>query len=139
MEHFGEFLTNHWMLTLSFTMILALLIRSFIGIRGVNNVKPMEAIQLINHNQAVILDVRLENEFKEGHILNSIHIPVGLLHNRIKELDKYKSKPIIINCRSGNRSTTASGILRKQGFEAVHILTGGIMAWKNANLPLHKE
>lgn len=134
----GEFIYNQWMLIAALIIILALLAKSFIGTKGVKDVNPADAIALINRQDAVVLDVRKDDEFSEGHVLNSIHIPVGLLENRIQELEKYKAKPIIVNCRSGNRSNTACNLLRKQGFGSIYKLNGGILAWKNANLPLTK-
>ncbi len=139
MAQIGEFIVSQWMLFAALAIILGLLIKSFLGDAGITNINPSRAIQLINHEDAVVLDVRLDDEFKEGHVLDSVHIPVGLLQNRIQELDQYKAKPIIVNCRSGHRSTSACGVLRKQGFSSVYKLQGGILAWKNANLPLTKS
>jgi rhodanese-related sulfurtransferase len=138
MQNFVDFVINQWILFLVLVVIIALLIKSFVGTRGVTNIQPVQAVQLINHQNAVVLDVRLDDEFKQGHVINSIHIPVGVLQNRIKELEKYKSHPIIVNCRSGSRSAAACAVLRKQGFEAVYKLEGGILSWQNANLPLSK-
>lgn len=139
MQQLGEFVVNHWELFIPLAVILGLLAKSYIGPAGVKLVRSMEAIQLINSKRAVILDVRLENEFKEGHIINAIHIPLGHIRDRIKELEKFKQRPIIVNCRTGNDSSKACSILRKQGFEMVHKLNGGIHAWQNANLPLEKK
>jgi len=61
------------------------------------------------------------------------------LNARIKELDKFKSKPILVSCRSGQRSAQACRILKKQGFENVTNLAGGVMAWESANLPMEKK
>jgi rhodanese-related sulfurtransferase len=138
MQNFVDFVIHQWILFLILVVIIALLVKSFVGTRGVKNIQPFQAVQLINHQNAVVLDVRLDDEFKQGHVVNSIHIPVGVLQNRIKELEKYKSRPIIVNCRSGSRSATACSVLRKQGFESVYKLEGGILSWQNANLPLNK-
>ena len=97
------------------------------------------ATQLINRENAVILDVREDNEYRDGHIVNSVHIPLSYLKDRLKELEKYKGKPIIVGCRSGQRSSQACGVLKKQGYDAVYNLSGGIMAWKSDNLPLTKK
>lgn len=126
------------MLFTALAIILFLLTKSFVGGKGFKAINTNEAVRLINHEDAVVLDVRMDDEFKQGHVLNSIHIPVGLLQNRISELEEHKSRPVIVNCRSGNRSASACNMLRKQGFTSVYNLQGGIMAWKNANLPLNK-
>jgi len=118
----------------------AMLLWSFIGnrIRGIKEVDCTAALQLINHKDALVLDVREEGECKAGHILNSTQIPLGKLDERVGELEKYKEQPIVVICRSGNRSVSACTMLGKSGFSQVYNLTGGIIAWQKANLPLEK-
>jgi rhodanese-related sulfurtransferase len=107
-------------------------------IRGIKDVDCVAATQLINHKNALVLDVREDSEYKSGHVLNATHIPLGKLGERIGELEKYKDKPIVVVCRSGNRSCSASALLGKQGFTQAYNLAGGMMAWQKANLPLEK-
>ena len=102
---------------------------------GVNQIGPQEAVMLFNHEDALVLDVREPSEWVDGHIANSRHIPLGKLKDRLSELEKYKSKPIITVCRSGNRSARACGILKKAGFENPNNLAGGMQAWEQAGLP----
>lgn len=141
MDKYIQFLTNHYILSGAWLVVAVMLIYSFFSsrLRGFSGIHPAMATQLINRENAVILDVREDNEYREGHIVNSIHIPVGYLRDRMKELDKYKDRPIIVGCRSGQRSSQACAILKKQGFDAVYNLNGGIMGWKNDNLPLTKK
>jgi rhodanese-related sulfurtransferase len=138
MEQILEFAGNHYLLTSALVLIVGAIIATHLGnqLRGISNVSPVEATNLINHEKAVILDVRENNEYQEGHILNSIHIPLGTLNGRLNELEKHKEKPIIISCRSGHRSGNACVTLKKNGFIKVYNLGGGIMAWQNANYPL---
>lgn len=138
MEQLLTFAAQQWYLLLALVVILAMLANSFLGSRGVINVPPSEAVGLINRQNAVVLDVRTDDEYKQGHIINSLHIPVGLLASRINELEGHKSQPLVVVCRTGQRSTQACSILRKQGFESLHGLAGGIVAWQSANLPLAK-
>lgn len=107
-------------------------------IRGIKDVDCIAATQLINHKDAVVLDVREDSEYKAGHVLNSTHIPLGKLGERIGELEKYKEQPIVVVCRSGNRSGAACALLGKQGFTQAYNLAGGVIAWQKANLPLEK-
>lgn len=118
----------------------AMLLWSFIGgkVSGVTQVNTLEATRLINQD-ALVLDVREDKEFIAGHIPKARHIPLGALGNRIQELEKFKSKPIVVNCRSGQRSARACGILKKHGFDNAVNLAGGIMAWESANLPMEKK
>ncbi len=107
-------------------------------IRGIQEVDSTAALQLINHKQALVLDVREESEYKAGHIIKSKLIPLGKLSARIGELEKHKDQPIVVICRSGNRSAAACALLSKQGFSQVFNLSGGVMAWQKGNLPLEK-
>ncbi len=106
--------------------------------RGVKEVGLPGALQLINHKDALVLDVREESEYKSGHVLNAKWIPLGKLKERMSELDKYKDQPMVVVCRSGNRSGTACYLLGKQGFTQAYNLAGGVLAWKKNNLPLEK-
>ena len=96
------------------------------------------ALQLINHKNAIILDVREENEFKGGHILNSKLLPLGKIRERVGELERYREQPVVVVCRSGQRSAAACVLLGKHGFSQVYNLTGGVQAWQKASLPLEK-
>ncbi|HET7832071.1 MAG TPA: rhodanese-like domain-containing protein [Gallionella sp.] len=113
---------------------------SFFGnrIRGIKEVNCTEAMQLINHKNALVLDVRESKEYDGGHVLNSKLISLGNLRDRVGELEKYRDQPIIVMCRSGNRSAMACAMLGKQGFTQVYNLAGGVIAWQKANLPLRK-
>lgn len=105
---------------------------------GIKQVGPQEAVLLFNHEDALVLDVREQSEWADGHIAKAKHVPLGQLKNRMGELDKFKDKPIVAVCRSGNRSRHACGLLRKAGFENVHNLAGGMQAWEQAGLPREK-
>jgi rhodanese-related sulfurtransferase len=106
--------------------------------RGIKEVNSAAALQLINHKNAVVLDVRESSEYDAGHVLNSKLVPLGKLKERMGELEKYKNQPIVVVCRSGNRSGTACFLLGKQGFSQVYNLAGGVQAWQKSNLPLEK-
>ncbi len=140
MQQLLPFVSNHWELFLALAVICALLIyQTFSGISGAKSLSPQEAIRMINHEQATVLDVREPAEVKAGKILDSITIPLDKLGQQIDKLQKYKNSPVIVVCQSGSRSSRACGILRKHGFESVYNLQGGIMAWTSANLPLSKK
>jgi rhodanese-related sulfurtransferase len=140
MDQFITFAIKHWELFSMLAVILALLFGSNIYslMSGVEQISPADAILKINHERAIIVDVREDKEFVEGHIINSLHIPLGSIQQRLNELEKHKDKQLILSCRSGSRSNSACNILRKQGFENVFNLKGGVMAWQSANLPLSK-
>jgi rhodanese-related sulfurtransferase len=130
---------NIWTILIALTSG-AMLFWSFFGnrLRGINEVDHIAATQLINHKNALVLDVREQSEYDAGHVLNSKLIPLGKLNERLGELEIYRDRPIIVVCRSGQRSASACAFLGKKGFARAHNLSGGIMAWQKAGLPLEK-
>jgi rhodanese-related sulfurtransferase len=105
---------------------------------GGSSISTLQATLLINQQNALVLDVRDAAEYENGHVLNARHVAVGELPERSAEIAKYKTKPVIVVCESGNRSEKAAAALRKQGFGQVYSLSGGMAAWKQAGLPLEK-
>ena len=75
----GEFVINNWPLFLALAIISYMLARTWFGSGALINIRPAEAVQLINHQDAVVVDVRSDKEYQEGHIVNAIHIPLGIL------------------------------------------------------------
>ncbi len=134
-----QFLQDNWMLVSLAVVSGGMLAWSFLGSRlsGIEQADTLKATRLFN-DDALILDVREDKEYAAGHIPKARHIPLGTLNSRIKELDKYKNKPILVTCRSGQRSARACRILKKAGFETVFNQSGGIIAWERANLPVNK-
>ncbi|HEU0186477.1 MAG TPA: rhodanese-like domain-containing protein [Gallionellaceae bacterium] len=130
---------NIWMILVALSSG-AMLFWSFFGnrIRGIKEVDCVGALQLINHKNALVLDVREEAEFGNGHLLNAKLIPLGKLSSRIGELERYREQPIVVVCRSGQRSASACALLGKQGFAQAFNLGGGVIAWQKSNLPLEK-
>lgn len=106
--------------------------------RGLKEVGIAGALQLINHKNALVLDVREAKEFDSGHILNAKLVPLGQLRQRTDELERHREQPIVVVCRSGQRSSAACALLGKQGFSQVYNLSGGILAWQKADMPLEK-
>jgi len=139
MQQFIDFASNNIVLFAALIVILLLLGRSWLIPRNATSLSPMDAVRTANHDDALVLDLRSENEYQDGHIINSVNIPLGFLESRISEIQKYKSSPVILVCQSGNRSLQAASTLKKQAFENLYNMSGGIMAWKNANLPLESS
>jgi rhodanese-related sulfurtransferase len=132
-------LQNIWLILLAGFSGFMLLGGGLFGrMSGVKQIGPQEAVMLFNHEDALMLDVREQSEWSDGHIAKARHIPLGKLKDRLSELEKFKGKPIVAVCRSGNRSGSACGILKKAGFENLHNLAGGMQAWEQAGLPREK-
>ena len=105
---------------------------------GGKDVSVQEAVQLINRRDAVVLDVRNASEYAAGHIPNARHIPAGEIEKRLKELDKLKSRPIVVSDQSGNRAAASCALLKKNGFAEVFPLKGGVLGWQQAAMPIEK-
>jgi rhodanese-related sulfurtransferase len=116
---------------------LGLLWPLFMGPAG-NSLSPVEATLLINREDAHVVDVREVDEFASGHLPEAKNIPVSKLADRVAELEKYKDKPIILCCASGMRSGKAGNELKKQGFNKLYSLAGGVDAWVGAGYPVKK-
>ena len=98
----------------------------------------LEAVQLINRRDALVLDVREAADFAKGHIPNARNIPLAELGGRLREMEKFKARPVVVNCQPGARAATVCGLLRKNGFAEVFALRGGLAGWAEANLPVEK-
>lgn len=131
------FVIKNWYLFAALAIILAMLFAGPLRqmLSGVASVPIGQAIQLVNRQNGVIIDVREADEFKSGHIPKAVNAPLSVLSTKLKELEKYKNKPVVLCCRSGQRSGQAALQLRKQGFTSVHNLSGGLLAWQKENLP----
>eukprot|EP01133_Synstelium_polycarpum_P018624 gene18624-22287_t len=96
----------------------------------------LEVTQLINRGKTIIVDVRSAEEFATGHLPDAKNIPLPELAKRLGELEKFKTRPIVVVCQKGSRSATAVGLLGKAGFAEATSLEGGLDEWKKQGLPL---
>lgn len=132
-----DFLQRNWHWALlaiaSATFIIVDTIRS---LADKSAITPLEATLKINRDEAIVIDVREQTEYAQGHIQNARHIPLGEFDRRLSELEKFKASPVILCCASGTRSRSAGAKLKKAGFENVFNLKGGLMEWEKAGNPL---
>ena len=135
-----EFLQQNWhwaaLAAASATILLFDLLRNR---EGSDSLSPVDATLKINRDDALVLDVRTPDEFARGHIVGARHIPMPDLERRLPELDKFKSKPVILCCQSGARSASALATLKKAGFEQAFNLRGGLQEWERAGQPLSRK
>ena len=134
-----DFINRHWELVaialVSGGMLVWPLLRKGTGGPWVST---LEATQLINRSDALIVDLRGAEDYAKGHILGARNIPLAEVERRAAELDKYKANPLILHCGDGNRADGAMAALRAKGFGSVHNLSGGYAAWLQAGLPVEK-
>jgi len=103
-----------------------------------SGISPTEAVQCMNREKGVVIDVCDAEEFSNGHIKGAVHVPLDQLEAKLPGAVKNKSTPLILVCASGIRSKRAQALAQKLGYEKVHSLQGGLAAWKEANLPVSK-
>jgi len=137
MEHLGQFIINHWVLWAAFIVILfaVFINESMMQKKKAKELTPQMAIDLINNDNAVVIDLRDKESFRNGHIIDSINADADDFEQ--DKMNKHKKKSIILVCAKGLQSTTLAAKIRTQGYEP-QILSGGIAAWQNADLPLIK-
>jgi rhodanese-related sulfurtransferase len=96
------------------------------------------AVQLINRERAVVVDVSEAEEFAQGHVGGAKNVPLNQIEQRLPEVVKNKTVPLIIVCPSGARAARGAATAKKLGYDKAQALAGGLKAWKEANLPLEK-
>jgi len=133
-----KFLTDNMFLIAVAVVSGAMLVWPMLRRTGGAWVDNLQATMLVNKQDALMLDVREPAEFANGRILNARNIPVAHLENRLGELEKFKDRPVIVHCATGQRAGTAVTILKRAGFASAVGLTGGFPAWKSAGLPVEK-
>lgn len=102
-------------------------------------VNTLEATQMMNRSDALVIDLRAADEFAQGHVLGARNIPIADLERRAADLEKHKAKPVIVYSTDANRASGAVAALRKAGFASVHNLAGGYAGWQQAGLPVEKK
>jgi rhodanese-related sulfurtransferase len=139
MQDISLFIHHHSMLSLALAAVLALLIivELMRMKRNTNQISPTAATTLINHQNAVVVDLRNTDAFVKGHIVDAISLPFKDINDKYKKIEKFKSQPIVLVCSTGIESPRAETLLTQKGFN-VFILAGGIRAWQTADLPLIK-
>lgn len=102
------------------------------------SLSPQQAINLVNAEDGIFLDLRDSAEYGRGHIANAVNIPAAKLDGRMAELERYRDKPVVLVCKMGQHSGAAGKKLGEQGFGQVYRMAGGMMEWGQQQLPLVK-
>ena len=135
-----EFILQNWYLFLALGVISAMIMFDPLSRRsgGIRSVSTMELSRLVSHESGVVVDVSKAEEYREGHIHGAINAPFKELDNNLPRLKKYKNKPVVVVCPTGNLCSRAAGKLKKSDFEKLYVLSGGLVNWRKENLPLEK-
>jgi rhodanese-related sulfurtransferase len=135
-----QFLVDNWVLVLaaltSGTLLLLPLVNKNAG--GATKVSPTEAVQLINREKAVMIDVSENAEYASAHVAGAKNVPLGSIEAS-NDLPKNKALPLVLVCPTGARASRAVAMLKKRGFDKTRVLAGGLRAWREANLPIERS
>lgn len=132
-----EFLAKNWWLVLLALGSGAALAWPKLSGRS-SGVGVAEAVRLMNHEKAVVLDVGEPAEFAAGHVVGAKNLPVGSIAAGAKGLPGNKALPLVLVCPTGARAGRAAALLHKLGYENTRVLSGGLAAWREANMPTEK-
>lgn len=132
------FLIDNWYLILVAVASGAMLAWPVLRGAGASGLTPTQAVQLINREKAVVIDVCEAAEFAAGHVAGAKHVPLGELQERLPGLVKNKALPLVLVCASGSRSQRAVAIAKGLGYDKADSLAGGLKAWREASLPVEK-
>jgi rhodanese-related sulfurtransferase len=133
-----KFIIDNWMLLAVAAASGFMLLWPTLRGATAGGVSPAGAVQLINREKAVVVDVCETEEFAQGHVGGARNIPLNELEEKLPLAVKNKALPLILVCATGARASRAVGIAKKLGYEQAQALAGGLKSWKEANLPVEK-
>lgn len=135
MALFFEFLAQQWILVAALLAVVVMLFVHETRKSG-TSLSPQQAINLVNAEGGVFVDLRDTADFRAGHIVDAMHIPSSKLLNNTGLLENYRDKPIVLVCKMGQSAGAVGKKLNADGFARVNIMSGGMMEWKNLQLPV---
>jgi rhodanese-related sulfurtransferase len=135
MALFLEFAAQQWMQFAALLVLVALLLLHEARKSG-PSLSPQKAINLVNEEGGIFLDLRDASDFRKGHIVNAINIPSAKLPERMAELEKYMDKPVVLVCKMGQQSGVAGKQLKAANYSRVYKMSGGMAEWGNLQLPM---
>jgi rhodanese-related sulfurtransferase len=133
-----KFIVDNWMLILIAVSSGAMLAWPLIRGTGGGSLTAQGAVQLINRERAVMIDVRDAAEYAAGHATGARNVPLDQLEQKLPGTVKNKSLPVLLMCASGARAQRALATAKKLGYEQAQVVGGGLKSWKDANLPIEK-
>jgi rhodanese-related sulfurtransferase len=133
-----DFVINNWTLIAVAFVSGALLLWPVVQGTAARGLSTANAVQLINREKAVVVDVSETEEFAQGHIGGARNVPLNQLEQRLPEVARNKALPVLLVCPNGMRANRALATAKKLGYDKAQVLAGGLRAWKDANLPIEK-
>ena len=133
-----NFIIDNWYLIFVALASGSMLLWPVLKGAGSGSLAPAGAVQLINREKAVVIDVCEADEFAAGHVVGAKNIPLAQLQERLPAVVKNKAVPVVLVCASGARANRAVGVAKKLGYDNAQALAGGTKAWREASLPVEK-
>lgn len=133
-----KFIIDNWYLLVLALASGTMLLWPTLMSAGGGSLTPAAAVQLINREKAVVIDVCETEEFALGHVVGAKNVPLGQLEERLPDLVKNKALPVVLVCASGARSGRAVGIAKRLGYDNAQAMAGGMKAWREVSLPVEK-
>ena len=133
-----KFIIDNWYLFIVALASGSLLLWPVLMNASGGSLTPANAVQLINRDKAVVIDVCETEEFAAGHVGGAKNVPLGQLEERLPTVVKNKAVPVVLVCASGARANRAVAIAKKLGYENAQAMAGGLKAWREASLPVEK-
>ena len=134
-----NFVLDNWYLFFVALASGTLLLLPVLRGAGAGGLSTAQAVQLINREKALVIDVCEPEEFAAGHAGGARNVPLGQLQERLPQVAKNKAVPLILVCAKGARASRAAGIAKGLGYEKAQALAGGLAAWKEAGMPVEKS
>lgn len=142
MQEYIEFFQEHSLLSLAWVGLFVGVIVTSVKMKlsNVQQISHHQAIQLMNNESAVVIDVRNRDNYKQGHIVKALHVNLSeIKENKIQRLGKYKEQPVIAVCDMGMQAEQAATMMAKQGFTQLYSLKGGMNEWQSQHLPTTRK
>ena len=133
-----KFIVDNWMLILIALASGGMLFWPMLRGASSGSLTAQGAVQLINRERAVVVDVREPDEFAAGHVTGAKNVPLNELEQKLPGTVKNKSLPLLLICATGARAQRAVATAKKLGYEQAQAVSGGLKSWKEANLPVEK-
>lgn len=134
-----KFILDNWMIMSVALASGGMLLWPTLMSGGAGALTAAAAVQLINRDKAVVIDICEATEFAAGHVGGAKNVPLSQLEEKLPSVVKNKGVPVILVCQTGARSSRATAIAKKLGYEKAQSLSGGLGAWRAANLPVEKS
>ena len=134
-----KFILDNWMILSVALASGGMLLWPVLMGGGPGTLSAAGAVQLINREKAVVIDICEASEFATGHVGGAKNVPLNQLEDKLPSVVKNKGLPVILVCQSGARSSRALAIAKKLGYDKAQSLSGGLTAWRAANLPVEKS